>query len=136
MVEVCTAGFLAVSGWMDLRKREISLVLAGIYACAGVAYSVVNGRTAADFLVPVGIGALVLALGWLSRGAVGLGDGWILLSLGMMLDTGAYIRTVCIGLLLLSAWAAVLLAVFKKGRKTEVPLVPFLFLGYVAEVMI
>lgn len=136
MVELCTAGFLAVSGWMDMRRREISLILTGVYACVGILLSAAEGRQPVDYLVPLGIGALMMAFCLLSGGAVGMGDGWILLSLGMMLGTDAYIRTVCISMILAAAWAAVLLAVFKKGKKAELPLVPFLFLGYLAGLIV
>ena len=48
---------------------------------------------------------------------IGLGDGLFLLALGCMNDTGTYIRTLWMGLLLAAGYSAFLLF-RKKSRKT------------------
>ncbi len=134
--QICTVVFLLTSGWLDRKKHEISLCLTGIYALTGIVYSIAEGRPAEDLLVPVGLGILFLAMSLLTRGDMGMGDGWLLLSLGMMLETGEYMGTIFGGMLLASIWAVILLLVFKKNKKTEIPLIPFLFLGYLGGVFI
>ena len=52
------------------------------------------------------------------------------LALGMMLTTEWYLKMACIGMLAAAGYAGILLFICKKGRKTEIPLVPFLLLGY------
>ena len=78
-----------------------------------------------------GIGILILGGSVLTRGQVGMGDGWLLMALGCMMRMESYIQMACIGMLLAAACSGVLLLVFRKSRKTEIPLVPFLLLGYV-----
>lgn len=128
--EISTLCFLIYSSWKDLKKREISLWLTGIYGALGILLCLIQKRPFTDLLVPFGIGVLILFFSILTKGEVGMGDGWILLALGFTLDMELYLKTVCIGMLLAAAWSGVLLIICRKNRKTEIPLVPFLLLGY------
>ena len=128
--------FLLFSSFLDIRKREISIPVTLLFGLAGVVYSVRTGRTMTDYLIPLGIGILILVGSVLTRGQVGMGDGWMLLALGCMLQMECYIQMACIGMLLVAAYSGVLMLVFRKNRKTEIPLVPFLLLGYVGGMII
>ena len=128
--------FLLFSSFLDIRKREISIPVTLLFVLAGVVYSVRTGRTMTDYLIPLGIGILILGGSVLTRGQVGMGDGWMLLALGCMLRMECYIQMACIGMLLAAAYSGVLMLVFRKNRKTEIPLVPFLLLGYVGGMII
>lgn len=128
--------FLLFSSFLDIRKREISIPVTLLFGLAGVVYSVRTGRTMTDYLIPLGIGILILVGSVLTRGQVGMGDGWMLLALGCMLRMECYIQMACIGMLFAAAYSGVLMLVFRKNRKTEIPLVPFLLLGYVGGMII
>lgn len=134
--ELCTVVFLAMNSWLDIRRREISLLLTVVYAGCGIIYSILQGRKIQDVLIPAGIGILLLAAGLISRGAIGAGDCWILLALGALLDTETYIRMLCIGFFLAAFWSGILLVIRRKSRKTEIPLVPFLLAGYIGGILI
>lgn len=134
--ELCTVVFLAMNSWLDIRRREISLLLTVVYAGCGIIYSILQGRKIQDVLIPAGIGILFLAAGLISRGAIGAGDCWILLALGALLDTETYIRMLCIGFFLAAFWSGILLVIRRKSRKTEIPLVPFLLAGYIEGILI
>lgn len=134
--ELCTVVFLAMNSWLDIRRREISLLLTVVYAGCGIICSILQGRKIQDVLIPAGIGILFLAAGLISRGAIGAGDCWILLALGALLDTETYIRMLCIGFFLAACWSGILLVIRRKSRKTEIPLVPFLLAGYIGGILI
>ena len=134
--ELCTVVFLAMNSWLDIRRREISLLLTVVYAGCGIIYSILQGRKIQDVLIPAGIGILFLAAGLISRGAIGAGDCWILLALGALLDTETCIRMLCIGFFLAAFWSGILLVICRKSRKTEIPLVPFLLAGYIGGILI
>ena len=136
MERYVTLLFLLFSSFLDIRKREISIPVTLLFGLAGVAYSIKTGRTMTDYLIPLGIGILILGGSVLTRGQVGMGDGWMLLALGCMLRMECYIQMACIGMLLAAAYSGVLMLVFRKNRKTEIPLVPFLLLGYVGGMII
>lgn len=128
--------FLLFSSFLDIRKREISIPVTLMFGLTGVAYSIKTGRTMTDYLIPAVIGIFILACSILTRGQVGMGDGWLLMALGCMMRMESYIQMACIGMLLAAACSGVLLLVFRKSRKTEIPLVPFLLLGYVGGMVI
>lgn len=134
--EICTIVFLAVNAWTDYRKKEISLVITGIYAAAGIVFSIVSKRGFGDMMIPLVIGALFLLLSLISGGDLGMGDGWTLLALGMMIRTDEYISMIGLSMLLAAGVSVLLLAVFRKNRKTEIPFIPFLFLAYMGGVML
>ena len=128
--------FLLFSSFLDIRKREISIPVTLLFGLAGVAYSIKTGRTMTDYLIPAAIGVFILACSILTRGQVGMGDVWLLMALGCMMRMESYIQTACIGMLLAAACSGILLLVFRKNKKTEIPLVPFLLLGYVGGMVI
>lgn len=123
--------FLGFHTWMDLRKREINLWLTGIFGVSGLIYHFSFGLDFMDLLWSIGIGVTFLAVSLLTKGAVGMGDGWILLALGTMLSMWEMLIMLGIALFLASVWALILLVLFKKNKNTEFPFVPFLLLGYI-----
>jgi leader peptidase (prepilin peptidase)/N-methyltransferase len=134
--EIVTAVFLGYSAWTDWKRHEISLILTGIYAGVGLIYSFMSGREIQDILIPIVTSAVFLATSVITRGALGMGDGWVLLALGCMTGTMVYLRTLGIGLFLSAVVSALLLTVFHRNRKTEIPFIPFLFLGYAGGIFI
>ena len=75
--EVMTVLFLAVMGWKDWKKKEISLLLTGTYGIIGLAFSIYAERPLEDWLLPFGVSLMILAVSVLTGGEIGLGDGWI-----------------------------------------------------------
>lgn len=134
--EVSVLVFLAVNAWTDSQKREISLLAVLLFAAGGLFWSLQSGRSIFHALIPLGTGMVVLVLAVLTRGAVGMGDAWVLLDLGIVLETGEFLITVCLGVLLSGGCAMILLALKKAGRRTEIPFVPFLLAGYVGGLLL
>lgn len=134
--EVMTVLFLAVMGWKDWKKKEISLLLTGTYGIIGLAFSIYAERPLEDWLLPFSVSLMILAVSVLTGGEIGMGDGWIFLALGTMLHTEMYVRMASIGMLIAAVYAGVLLVICKKGRKTEIPLVPFLLFGYLGGLLL
>ena len=132
MKEIITLIFLLLNSWKDWKQKEILPVSVLLYGMLGIGYSLWQGRQILDFGIPVAISLLLLVLSIWTREKIGLGDGLFLLALGCMNDTGTYIRTLWMGLLLAAGYSAFLLF-RKKSRKIEIPFVPFVLLGYVGE---
>ena len=134
--EVSVLVFLAVNAWTDSQKREISLLAVLLFAAGGLLWSLQSRRSIFHALIPLGTGMVVLVLAVLTRGAVGMGDAWVLLDLGIVLETGEFLITVCLGVLLSGGCAMILLALKKAGRRPEIPFVPFLLAGYVGGLLL
>lgn len=128
--------FLGINAWTDLKKRQVSLVLVGIFAAASLLWNLRNGEISWEYLIPVGIGGFLLAVSFLTKGALGMGDGWLMAALGLGLNTGEFLAALFVGMLCCALWAVVLMTVFRRGKHTEIPFVPFLLLGYVGGVLL
>lgn len=134
--EVCVLAFLGVNTWTDIRKKQVSMAAVVVFAVSVLAWEFYAGGISWRFLFPVGIGCFFLAVSLMTRGALGMGDGCLLMALGLGLDIGEFLTVLCVGLLCCALWAIGLLAVCRKGRNTEIPFVPFLLLGYIGGVLL
>ena len=82
-----------------------------------------NAVCSAPSLLP---GCLILLTGFFSRERIGYGDGWLMLALGMWMNTAELLR--------LFSGGVMLGFLYSLGcRKRDIPLVPFLTAAYVME---
>lgn len=128
--------FLGWNAWKDWKKREISLLSVVIFGAAGLIWGLADHSLGIQNLFLEGIGVLFLLLSIFTKGKIGMGDAWILLTAGILTGLRDYLRMLVLGLLLTSLWAGYLLAVKKEKRDTEIPFLPFLFLGYIGGVFL
>lgn len=77
-------------------------------------------------LVP---GLLLMGLAFISRGALGLGDGLVILIMGLYLPFKTLTVSVLTGFFVSSLYAAVLFLI-RPSVKTQFPFLPFLFAGH------
>lgn len=133
--QVCILLFLVFNSWKDIRKKEISLLTVAVFAIVGIAVNLYRGTFGGSNLAAVGIGAGMILFSLISRGEIGMGDGLLLMALGTVLSVKELLEMLGIGLFCCCIWGILLLFWSKTGkkvgRKTEIPFVPFLLLGYV-----
>lgn len=122
--------------WLDLKKREISLLLTGMLALSGLWEMIWRNGNLAEHLIPLGIAGILTGVSILSAGGLGMGDVLLLAALGMVLEMSEYLIMLSLALFLSAGWAIFLLIFRKKGRKAEFPMVPFLLMGYLGSLMI
>jgi leader peptidase (prepilin peptidase)/N-methyltransferase len=125
------AGLILLSA-EDLIRKEISLIPVGIMAAVGALCSVLAGEwTGIYVLLQFLPGVLVLIFAKISREYIGYGDGWVLLSLGCFLSVDDLVGMCMISLTCAGFVALFMLLVMHRGRRTQIPFVPFLLIGYV-----
>lgn len=129
--EVSILTFLGLNSLLDIKKKEISLWLTGFYGLAGILVSLQEGRSLWGILTAFGIGISFLCLAMLTKGSVGMGDGLILIALGTMMDWNELLAVVLMGLLCCAGCSLFSLIILHRGRKEELPFIPFVLLGYV-----
>lgn len=130
MESICILSFLGINSYLDLRKGQISLCLTAFYAVLGILYIVLNRQQRLILLVGAVPGLLLLSAGKLSNGAVGMGDGLVVLVCGLYIGIWKVLEVVTLALLLAAVWAGFLMVFKKKGRKASFPFVPFLLAAY------
>lgn len=83
--EICVLGFLGINSWIDIRKKQVSLLLIIIFAVCGTVWAIYSRRNVPEVLMCVGTGFFFVLISILTEGAVGMGDGWLLMALGTVL---------------------------------------------------
>lgn len=111
------------------RKIFIPITLSGIVIA--IVFLIISPTgTFFGTLGGVCIGIFLVVCSFITKGQIGTGDGIICCFTGLCLGFFENMGMVFIGLCL-SALVSVFLLISKKaGRKTEIPLVPFLFAGF------
>lgn len=118
---------LGGNAWTDLRRQRISIMLtAGIFLAA-VIMRVRYGEYAAlaAGMIP---GIVLLGLAWLTREALGYGDGLVEIVLGALLGWRTAVEILMGAFFLAAVFSAAALAARRMGRKSWFPFLPF-FLG-------
>lgn len=106
--------FLGISTWTDLRKRQVSLIITGLFAAAGLGWMLYQGALSAELLLSVGPGMFFLGLSVLTGGTLGMGDGWIITALGIFLKPEELYEMLLAAVLISAAWSGILMGIFKK----------------------
>ena len=123
---------LIVSSWMDIRNKQISVVLLLVTGLFGIAGNILFSWTGWLSLAGgCGIGIALLGLSKITHGQIGLGDGGLLCVTGIYLGFYENIAVLLSALLLAGAWGTLLLVMRRAGRKTEIAFVPFVLIAYV-----
>lgn len=125
---------LLVAAVQDMKRKEVSIWLLGIFGVLGIPVTLLNGAggTAAlpGALGGAAVGLLVILMSRLTEGAIGMGDGLLLTVTGIYLGFQENLFLFLCGAFLAAALSVVLLILKKVTRKTSCPFIPFLFAGY------
>jgi leader peptidase (prepilin peptidase)/N-methyltransferase len=119
--------FLASCAYFDLKSKQIPLLL--LYAFGLIIGGICwwNGYfNEGGFFLRIMPGALFIIIAFVTKQALGYGDGAVILLLGLLLDFKTILTFLVIALLF-SAIVSLLLLLFKKGNaQTKLPFLPFL----------
>ena len=133
-IRIVAAGvFLMIKGFWDLKYKRIPLHTTLVGGAIGLICLMIEKRTQFTFLYSFLPGIVLLLLGKLSKGAIGYGDGIVVLTLGLFCKGNELLMILLLALVFAGVVGLVLLVVFKKKGKYEIPFVPFLFLGWIIE---
>jgi len=89
--EICVVVFLGVNSWIDIRKRQVSLLLIGIFTVCGVIWTIYGKKSVLDVLLCAGTGLIFVGASILTEGAVGMGDGWLIMALGTVVGPAEFL---------------------------------------------
>lgn len=129
---------LGILAWIDIRTKKIPFILVGVLAAVMFGmrvFSLKIGIEAGAWLVRLFAGLLPggisLLCSYITKGKIGVGDGLVLTALGFGLEFRSVMLLWSMALCMAAVLAMLLLVLKKAGKKTELPFVPCLFLGYV-----
>lgn len=119
--------FLAGLSVGDIKERKISIHYVLIFALSAVFFQLLTGEFFwKNILWGIFPGSMLLLLGFLTKEAIGYGDGMCVLALGLWTGGWFTLIAVCIGTMLAGIWG--IICIFRRKRES-IPFVPFLLLG-------
>lgn len=133
VIIMITVIFLAANSLMDICKKKISLLLVSVYILTWIFLLVPElvreGLLFNRLISGLLPGVLLCAIGIVSRGALGLGDGILVMPVGLYLGIKTTGIMVICAFFLAFIWGILLLCFGRRKKEYAFPFAPFLFIG-------
>lgn len=130
--DLCVLGFLGINAWEDWRKKEISLISILLFSVLGVAFYIEGSMEWTNRQVWAFCpGVFLLLWSWITRGKVGIGDGLVVLEMGLYLQLDEITAIFSAALMGAAVYSGILYMRKRKNADLLIPFVPFLLGGYV-----
>lgn len=129
---ILTTAFLSLCSYTDIRKRVVYLKLLIPFFIAGVLLCALSGKNAViSGAAGACAGFFILILSMATKGAVGEGDGLVLMITGFYLGFFMNLKLIFTALFL-SAMCSVAAVIIKGWKKDmELPFMPFLLAAFI-----
>ncbi len=122
---------LAAIGYMDLRRRYLPVWVLALFNVVSIALCILIRRNGLfSVLGGVCIGAIFFLTSRLTHEAIGYGDSWLILSLGIYLGLRKILGIIFVASLLACAGSLFLCLARDWQKKRGLPFVPFLAAAY------
>lgn len=122
--------YLLIAAFMDIKGKIVSVKLAALAAAVGTIFQFLQPQMGiAEWMSGLLPAVVLILMAWLTKQAVGFGDGCVLGVIGLYIGFWGSIGTLMMGLLLSCPISLFLLICKKADRKHTIPFVPFLAMG-------
>ena len=123
---------LMITSIQDLRKKKVSLSLLGVsFLSTLVTLGLQEGMLFnMNHLWGSCIGICLCLISILTRGAIGWGDGLVFVIIGFGLGFSHTLNILFVSLFLSALFSIGLVVIKKVSKKTTIPFIPFVFLGF------
>jgi leader peptidase (prepilin peptidase)/N-methyltransferase len=128
---------LFILGIQDIKRKEISCWwLISLLPLIVIELARPSEIKLIERIFGILLGLFFVILSKVTRGQIGIGDGYVLCAIGLILGIGKCVILLSYAFLLTSVVSIVLLVFFRWNRKRTIPFVPFLFMGYLGCILI
>ena len=125
--------FLLFHTATDLKSRKINVVVCLIFASAGlILFALSSKKDWISLLGGILKGCYLLFFSFVTKEAVGLGDGCVVMALGIWLGGGKTLIVLMGGFVLTALFGLVRVCMKKASGKSELAFIPFFTLSYSA----
>ena len=122
---------LAIGGIMDWKKKELPLwLLSGMSACIVIFAMCCKDTSLWHRLAGAALGVLFFLISKVTKEAIGYGDSWLILLLGIHMGISRALQVLFAASLLAALFALFYLWICKWKRNATLPFVPFLAIAY------
>lgn len=122
--------YLLIQSIWDIRTKKIPLWVTFCFGGCSLLYSACCNREGIEYLYACMPGFICFLLGYCTKEAIGYGDAGLLCALGMLYSLEDIGFICMIAVVLAGVVGLILLIVFQKNGKYELPFVPFLLIGW------
>ncbi len=127
---------LGAAGVMDAKKREIPLWLLVMMSAAVGVYTLCSWNMEMGYrLAGAGLGILFLVVSKVTREAIGYGDSWVILLLGIQLGIMQALQILFAASLLAAVFAVFYLWKKNWNRNVTLPFLSFLAISYIGVIV-
>lgn len=127
---------LGMAGVIDAKKREIPLWLLIAMSVAVGGYTLCSWNTGMGYrLAGVGLGFFFFGVSKVTREAVGYGDSWVILLLGIQLGIMQTLQILFMASILAAVFAVFYLWRQNWDRNITLPFLPFLAISYIGVIV-
>ncbi len=122
-------GVLGFLSFQDIKKKSVSLIPVLVLVLINLGLCVYMHRSPVAVLTGILPGVFALAVSFGSKGKMGIGDGLVLTSMGLVADWDRVMAIWLVALVLSAVTGIVLMLVKRATIKTALPFLPFLLAG-------
>ena len=122
--------YLMVGGYFDVKEKLLPTKLFVIFGSFFfVSNFFRNNQNLKEMMLGSLVGMVLLMIGWFTREAIGYGDGFGVVVLGMVEGFSMTIQIVWLAFVLSGIYGLWQLIILRKGKTDSIPFFPFLFLA-------
>lgn len=123
--------YLVFQSYEDIKRRSITVISVLIFSLLAIIFNLFTDYIGVkDMIFGICIGIGVTVIGILMNNAIGIGDGFLLSSLGILLGGRKCFLIFMIAISLSAITAMILLILKKVTVKQELPFVPYILGAY------
>ncbi len=127
---IISFGFMGICTIWDLIRKEIPVLVLILFTTAAGMYTLLLQWTGVyDFLISIVPGCFFLFISKVSGEAIGYGDGWMMISLGLLLGYQRLLVVIMTAVMVSSFFSIILLILKRADRKSRIAFAPFLAAG-------
>ncbi len=129
--------FLVILAILDWRKKEIPVLLMLFMSVAVVAFTVFcRTESVRSCVAGAGVGLLLFLVSKCTKEAIGYGDSWLILLLGVYLGGLRVVQLMFVASLLSAVCSLFYLWKCHWKRSATIPFVPFLTIAYLGDMLL
>ena len=135
-IEIIILILLLYSAYTDIRSREIMML--PVYICILIAIIGVIAKGDVSLMSFLGAipGLIMLLVSHITKGALGDGDAYLILAVGLLIGLRNVTLMLMIGSTMAFVYSLFLLSIKKAGKKKTICYAPFILSGFIGVMII